>query len=132
MVDRQESQPAGCPVYDWDDRDKPYDTVHLVADEAMATQRLSSNCGAMPGKSGWHVWRGEVPAERWCDACLSRPVPKLPDNLTEAQLEGRACLRCGAEHEPRRPVEAWSRRSSHLFECIDVEACARRKNGWGS
>jgi hypothetical protein len=54
---------------------------------------------------------------------------ELPDNLTEAQLDGRACIRCGHEAQPGesiRPVEAWSELSSHLFEYADVEACTER------
>jgi len=31
----------------------------------------------------------------------------LPDNLSEAQLDGCACVCCGAEDQPTRPVEAW-------------------------
>ena len=50
----------------------------------------------------------------------------LPENLTEAQLDGRACIRCGTENEPMRPVEAWSELSSQLFECVDTEACEAR------
>ena len=50
----------------------------------------------------------------------------LPEHLTEAQLDGRACVHCGDEHSTKRPVEAWSEQSSQLFECVDVEACARR------
>ena len=56
-------------------------------------------------------------AGRWID---------LPEHLTEAQLDGRACVHCGAEHEPLRPVEAWSELSSQLFECVDSEACDKR------
>jgi Zn ribbon nucleic-acid-binding protein len=54
----------------------------------------------------------------------------LPDHLTEAQLDGRACIRCGHEAEPgeaMRPVEAWSEQSAQLFECDDTEACAHRQ-----
>jgi hypothetical protein len=51
---------------------------------------------------------------------------ELPNGLTEAQLDGRACVRCGDEHSVKRPVEAWSELSSQLFECVDEEACARR------
>jgi hypothetical protein len=50
----------------------------------------------------------------------------LPEQLTEAQLDGRACIRCGAEDQAMRPVEAWSEQSAQLFECDDVEACTRR------
>ena len=35
----------------------------------------------------------------------------LPASLNEAQIDGRACIRCGHEAEPgeaMRPVEAWS------------------------
>jgi len=49
----------------------------------------------------------------------------LPDKLTEAQLDGRACVRCGHEAEvgkAMRPVEGWSKQSAQLFECGDVEA----------
>jgi hypothetical protein len=49
------------------------------------------------------------------------------EELTEVQLDGRACVRCGAEDQPMRPVEAWSESSSQLFECVDVEACADRR-----
>lgn len=55
---------------------------------------------------------------RWID---------LPLSLTEAQLDGRACVRCNAEDQRTRPVEAWSELSSQLFECVDVEACADRR-----
>jgi hypothetical protein len=48
----------------------------------------------------------------------------LPEHLTEAQLDGRACIRCGNEQSAKRPVEAWSELSSQLFECVDVAACA--------
>jgi hypothetical protein len=51
---------------------------------------------------------------------------ELPDNLTEAQLDGRACIHCATEDQPTQPVEAWSELSSQLFECADVEACAAR------
>jgi hypothetical protein len=51
----------------------------------------------------------------------------LHDSLTEAQLDGRACVRCGSEDTPKRPVEAWSELSSQLFECVDVEACPDRR-----
>ena len=54
----------------------------------------------------------------------------LPEHLNEAQLDGRACIRCGHEAEPgeaMRPVEAWSESSAQLFECADVEACASRR-----
>jgi len=40
-------------------------------------------------------------------------APRLPEHLSEAQLDGRACTRCGDERAPRRPV------SSQLFECLD-------------
>ena len=50
----------------------------------------------------------------------------LPADLSEAQLDGRACVRCGAQDQPMRPVEAWSELSSQLFECVDAEACRRR------
>ena len=56
-----------------------------------------------------------------------RPSPVLPANLTEAQLSGRACVRCGDEHSTKWPVEAWSELSSQLFECVDVENCADRR-----
>jgi hypothetical protein len=60
---------------------------------------------------------------RWID---------LPLELTEVQLDGRACVRCGAEDQRMRPVEAWSELSSQLFECIDVEACADRRGVCGA
>ena len=53
----------------------------------------------------------------------------LPDHLSEAQLDGRACVHCGHEAEigeSMRPVEAWSEESAQLFECVDSEACAGR------
>jgi hypothetical protein len=53
-------------------------------------------------------------------------VPNLPAHLSEAQLDGRACIRCGDESESKRPVEASSVLSSQLFECIDARACAQR------
>jgi hypothetical protein len=52
----------------------------------------------------------------------------LPADLTEAQLDGRACCRCGDEHEPKRSVEAWSELSSQLFECLDTETCRARQS----
>jgi hypothetical protein len=30
-------------------------------------------------------------------------VPTLPAHLSEAQLDGRACIRCDDEHTPQRP-----------------------------
>ena len=54
-------------------------------------------------------------------------MSKLADDLTEAQLDGRACIRCGAENQRMQPVEAWSERSAQLFECVDTEACAVRR-----
>ncbi|HEY1296620.1 MAG TPA: hypothetical protein VGJ60_26375 [Chloroflexota bacterium] len=51
----------------------------------------------------------------------------LPANLSEAQLDGRACVRCGAEDQPMRPVEASSEQSAQLFECVDSQACATRQ-----
>jgi hypothetical protein len=56
-------------------------------------------------------------------------VPHLPEHLTEAQLDGRACIRCGAEHKPKRPIEGSSVLSSQLFECIDRDACDERLRG---
>jgi len=50
----------------------------------------------------------------------------LPEHLTEAQLDGLACVRCGDEQSVKRPVEAWSEQSAQLFECVDGEACADR------
>jgi hypothetical protein len=50
----------------------------------------------------------------------------LPADLTEAQLDGRACLHCGADDQPTRPVEAWSELSSQLFECVNTAACYER------
>jgi hypothetical protein len=126
LMPDQGVQPVGCHVYDWDDRDDMDAPVHLVGDEAMANQRIAANCGAMPGKLGWVIWYGNVPERRQCEACLSRPIPKLREDLTDAQLDGRACARCGAEHQRMRPTEAWSRHSSQLFECVDAEACAKR------
>jgi hypothetical protein len=56
------------------------------------------------------------------------PKPLLPPNLvTEAQLNGTACICCGAEDQPMRLVETWSRLSTQLFECVDVEACTTRQ-----
>jgi alpha-D-ribose 1-methylphosphonate 5-phosphate C-P lyase len=51
----------------------------------------------------------------------------LPDHLSEAQLDGRACIHCGDEHSVKRPVEAWSEQSAQLFECVNVEACSARR-----
>jgi hypothetical protein len=53
-------------------------------------------------------------------------VPHLSEDLTEAQLDGRACIRCADEHEPKRPVEGSSVLSSQLFECVDRDACDQR------
>jgi hypothetical protein len=115
-------------VYDWDDRDDAAKIVHLVANEEEALSgRNASFCGVLPGDLGWVIWHGSVSVERQCEICYSRPTPTLSPDLTEAQLDGRACIRCGAEDQPRRPVEAWSRLSSQLFECLDVEACASRQ-----
>jgi hypothetical protein len=117
-------------VYDWDDRNDPEKIVHLVADETQAlSARNAAFCGVQPGKFGWVIWHGHVSAARQCELCYSRPAPRLPAKLTEAQLDGRACVRC--RHEPEigermRPVEAWSELSSQLFECVDVEACSTR------
>jgi hypothetical protein len=66
------------------------------------------------------------------DTGSSTPRIDLPEHLTEAQLDGRACLRCGHEAEvgeAMRPVEAWS---EQLFECDDVEAYVKRVQRRGS
>jgi hypothetical protein len=49
----------------------------------------------------------------------------LHESLTEAQLDGRDCIRCGDEYSNKRPVMAWTD-SARLVECVDVEMCARR------
>jgi hypothetical protein len=54
-------------------------------------------------------------------------VPTLPAHLCEAQLDGRACIRCGDEHAPMRPAEGSSVLSSQLFECIHTRACDERR-----
>jgi len=51
----------------------------------------------------------------------------LPAELTQAQLHGRACIRCAAEYQRMRPVEAWSELSSQLFECVEAIACVVRR-----
>ena len=51
---------------------------------------------------------------------------ELTVRLTEAQLDGRACICCGDEHSSKRPVEASSELSAQLFECADAQACAER------
>ena len=48
-------------------------------------------------------------------------VPALPAQLSEAQLDGRACVRCGDELESKRPIEVSSVLSSQLFECVNSE-----------
>ena len=53
-------------------------------------------------------------------------VPHLREDVTEAQLDGRACIRCGAEYETKRPIAGSSVLSSQLFVCVDREACDRR------
>ena len=53
---------------------------------------------------------------------------EVPADLTAAQLDGCACVRCGDEQSTKRPVEAWSELSSQLFECVDTEACAKRRS----
>jgi hypothetical protein len=50
----------------------------------------------------------------------------LPANLTEARLDGRACIRCGDEHSDKQPVADGSEQCAQLFEYVDVETCARR------
>jgi len=54
-------------------------------------------------------------------------VPTLPAHLSEAQLDGRACIRCGDDQTPQRPVEASSVLSSQLFECINAAGCYERR-----
>ena len=54
---------------------------------------------------------------------------QLPENLTASQLDGCACIHCGAEDQPMRPVEAWSELSSQLFECTAFDACEQRIAG---
>jgi len=53
----------------------------------------------------------------------------LPADLTEVQLDGCTCVRCGAEDHPMRPVEAWSTISSQLFECADTAVCYQGDEG---
>ena len=126
------TQQIGCPVYDWDDRDNVDAAVHLVGDETRVNLRVAANCGVLPGTVGWVVWRGDLLDGHCCPICFGRLMPKLADNLTEAQLDGRACIRCGDEHSTKRPVEAWSELSSQLFECVNIEACHRRRPGFST
>ena len=35
-------------------------------------------------------------------------VPHLAEDLSEAQLDGRACIRCGDEHQSMQPAEGSS------------------------
>ena len=120
------TQQFGCPVYDWDDRDNLGAAIHMVRDESRAGLRVAANCGVLSGTVGWVVWQGDLLDGHCCPICFGRPMPKLADNLTEAQLDGRACVRCGDEHSTKRPVEAWSELSSQLFECVDREQCDGR------
>jgi hypothetical protein len=53
----------------------------------------------------------------------------LPADLTEVQLDCRACVRCGAEDQPMRPGEGSSAISSQLFVCADTEVCCERCDG---
>jgi Zn ribbon nucleic-acid-binding protein len=61
---------------------------------------------------------------------LGRSI-NLPADLTEAQLDGRSCVRCGAKDQPMRPVGAWSEQSAQLFECVNRTACDERAHQCG-
>ena len=75
-----------------------------------------------------HVWVKYLTRDTTAQNMLAgMHLVRLPDNLSEAQLDGRACIRCDDEHSAKRPVEAWSAQSSQLFECIDSEACCERR-----
>jgi hypothetical protein len=52
----------------------------------------------------------------------------LQSDLTEEQLDGRACIHCGDQLSDKRPVEAWSEQSAQLFACADVDACTERQH----
>src|SRR4030088_3043377 len=69
------------------------------------------------------AWRLSAPRQ------ATATVRQVASTLTEAQLDGRACIGCGAEALPRRPVEAWSRLGSQLFECVDTEGYRHRCGG---
>jgi len=56
---------------------------------------------------------------------------ELPAELTQAQLDDRACIHCADEDQRMRPVEAWSELSSQLFECVDSIASAVRRGEGG-
>jgi hypothetical protein len=60
-------------------------------------------------------------------ACMKRPVPMPAKDLTEAQLDGYACIRCGAEQSDQRPVEAWRELGNQVFESVNARAYAARR-----
>lgn len=47
----------------------------------------------------------------------------LSASLTEAELAGRTCFRCGDDFSDKRRLQA---SSEPLIECADVETCGRR------
>jgi hypothetical protein len=47
----------------------------------------------------------------------------LSASLTEAELAGRTCFRCGDDFSVKRPLQD---SSEQLIECIDADTCARR------
>src|SRR5690348_6161735 len=53
---------------------------------------------------------------------MVQPLPIL----TQAQLEGRACWRCGDESSPLRPGGAYGDQSPLVFECIATTDCRTR------
>ena len=57
---------------------------------------------------------------------LTRASIELPAALTEAQLDGRACVRCGDEQSDKQLVDAWSKQGEQLVECLDGDTCASR------
>ena len=48
------------------------------------------------------------------------------ERLTDAQLDGRACLHCGAEDQGMRPVQPWSEQTGRLAECVGTDDCIER------
>jgi hypothetical protein len=50
----------------------------------------------------------------------------VDEDLTEAQLDGCACIHCGDKYSDKRPVVAWTDHCARIIECVDVETCARR------
>jgi hypothetical protein len=51
----------------------------------------------------------------------------VPPVLSQAQIDGRACVRCGAEDTLRRSYGQYGDQTANASECIDAGQCQMQR-----